>query len=175
MDNMVIVLVVVAVVAVVFVGLIVLIPYLVKKGINISGVLTGTTTVLDTADHVVDTLQEFFPEVPVITVIDKVIGWAQKATEAAEQLYKTSKIEEGQRKEEATKLVYQFIEAAGIEIDDDLKKIVDGAIEAAVFALPKDAYRHRGSPEYLIAIAPHAGLLLYRPRLDGGGGHMPPA
>lgn len=35
MDNMVIVLVVVAVVAVVFVGLIVLIPYLVKKGINI--------------------------------------------------------------------------------------------------------------------------------------------
>ena len=51
--------------------------------------------------------------------------------------YKTSKIEEGQRKEEATKLVYQFIEAAGIEIDDDLKKIVDGAIEAAVFALPK--------------------------------------
>jgi len=137
MDNMVIVLVVVAVVAVVFVGLIVLIPYLVKKGINVSGVLTGTTTVLDTADHVVDTLKEFFPEVPVITVIDKVIGWAQKATEAAEQLYKTSKIEEGQRKEEATKLVYQFIEAAGIEIDDDLKKIVDGAIEAAVFALPK--------------------------------------
>lgn len=41
MDNMVIVLVVVAVVAVVFVGLIVLIPYLVKKGINVSGVLTG--------------------------------------------------------------------------------------------------------------------------------------
>ena len=55
-------------------GLIVLIPYLVKKGINVSGVLTGTTTVLDTADHVVDTLKEFFPEVPVITVIDKVIG-----------------------------------------------------------------------------------------------------
>ena len=49
MDNMVIVLVVVAVVAVVFVGLIVLIPYLVKKGINVSGVLTGTTTVLDTS------------------------------------------------------------------------------------------------------------------------------
>ena len=40
MDNMVIVLVVVAVVAVVFVGLIVLIPYLIKKGINVSGVLT---------------------------------------------------------------------------------------------------------------------------------------
>lgn len=137
MNNAIILLVVLAAVLAVFGGLAVVIPRLVKKGIDISGVLVGTGKVLDTTETVVDTLQEFFPEVPVITVIDKVIGWAQKATEAAEQLYKTSKIEEGQRKEEATKLVYQFIEAAGIEIDDDLKKIVDGAIEAAVFALPK--------------------------------------
>ena len=71
MDNMVIVLVVVAVVAVVFVGLIVLIPYLVKKGINISGVLTGTTTVLDTADHVVDTLQEFSPKFPLSLLLTR--------------------------------------------------------------------------------------------------------
>lgn len=65
------------------------------------------------------------------------IGWAQKAAEAAEQLYKTSKIEEAQRKDEATRLVYEFIAAAGVELDGDMKKIVDGAIEAAVFALPK--------------------------------------
>lgn len=66
------------------------------------------------------------------------IGWAQEAARAAEQLYKTSMIEAGQRKEEATRLVYEFIAAAGVEIDDiDMKKIVDGAIEAAVFALPK--------------------------------------
>lgn len=136
MDNSVILLVVLAAVLAVFGGLAVAIPYLVKRGINISGVLTGTGTALDTADTVVDTLQTFFPEIPAFAIIDKVIGWAQKATEAAEQLYKTSKIEEGQRKEEATRLVYEFIAAAGIELDDDLKKIVDGAIEAAVFALP---------------------------------------
>ncbi len=136
MDNIVILLVVLAAVLAVFGGLAVAIPYLVKRGINISGVLTGTGTALDTADTVVDTLQTFFPEIPAFAIIDKVIGWAQKATEAAEQLYKTSKIEEGQRKEEATRLVYEFIAAAGIELDDDLKKIVDGAIEAAVFALP---------------------------------------
>lgn len=136
MDNIVILLVVLGAVLAVFGGLAVAIPYLVKRGINISGVLTGTGTALDTADTVVDTLQTFFPEIPAFAIIDKVIGWAQKATEAAEQLYKTSKIEEGQRKEEATRLVYEFIAAAGIELDDDLKKIVDGAIEAAVFALP---------------------------------------
>lgn len=137
MESYMIVLIVIAAVVVVFGGLAFAIPYLVKKGINVSGVLTGTGVVLDTADNVVDTLQTFFPEVPAFTLIDKVIGWAQKAAEAAEQLYKTSQIEAGKRKEEATRLVYEFIAAAGIEIDEDMKTIIDGAIEAAVFALPK--------------------------------------
>lgn len=137
MENYMIVLIVIAAVVVVFGGLAFAIPYLVKKGINVSGVLTGTGVVLDTADNVVDTLQTFFPEVPAFALIDKVIGWAQKAAEAAEQLYKTSQIEAGKRKEEATRLVYEFIAAAGIEIDEDMKTIIDGAIEAAVFALPK--------------------------------------
>lgn len=136
-NNVVILLVVLAAVLAVFGGLAVVIPRLVKKGIDISGVLVGTGTVLDTADGVVDTLQTFFPDVPAFALLDKVIGWAQKAAEAAEQLYKTSKIEEAQRKEEATRLVYEFITAAGIELDEGMKKIVDGAIEAAVFALPK--------------------------------------
>lgn len=137
MNNAIILLVVLAAVLAVFGGLAVVIPRLVKKGIDISGVLVGTGKVLDTTETVVDTLQEFFPEVPAFDLIDRVIGWAQKAAEAAEQLYKTSKIEEAQRKDEATRLVYEFIAAAGVELDGDMKKIVDGAIEAAVFALPK--------------------------------------
>lgn len=137
MNNAIILLVVLAAVLAVFGGLAVVIPRLVKKGIDISGVLVGTGKVLDTTETVVDTLQEFFPEVPAFALIDKVIGWAQKGAEAAEQLYKTSKIEEAQRKDEATRLVYEFIAAAGVELDSNMKKIVDGAIEAAVFALPK--------------------------------------
>ena len=137
MNNATILLVVLAAVLAVFGGLAVVIPRLVKKGIDISGVLVGTGTVLETAYTVVDTLQEFFPDVPAFALIDKVIGWAQKGAEAAEQLYKTSKIEEAQRKDEATRLVYEFIAAAGVELDSNMKKIVDGAIEAAVFALPK--------------------------------------
>ena len=137
MNSATILLVVLAAVLAVFGGLAVVIPRLVKKGIDISGVLVGTGTVLETADTVVDTLQEFFPDVPAFALIDKVIGWAQKGAEAAEQLYKTSKIEEAQRKDEATRLVYEFIAAAGVELDSNMKKIVDGAIEAAVFALPK--------------------------------------
>lgn len=137
MSNAMILLVVLAAVLAVFGGLAVVIPRLVQKGINLSGVLAGTGTVLDTADCVVDTLKTFLPGNEAIALIDRVIGWAQKAAEAAEQLYKTSRIEEEQRKDEATRLVYEFIAAAGVELDGDMKKIVDGAIEAAVFALPK--------------------------------------
>lgn len=137
MENLNVILTIIAAVVAVFGGLAIFIPYLVKKGINVSGVLEGSTTVLSTAETVVDTLQDFFPDVPAFALVDKIIGWAQKSTEAAEQLYKTSTIEAGQRKTEATKLVYEFIEAAGIEIDDTMKKVVDGAIEAAVFALPQ--------------------------------------
>lgn len=115
MNNATILLVVLAAVLAVFGGLAVVIPRLVKKGIDISGVLVGTGTVLETADTVVDTLQEFFPDVPAFALIDKVIGWAQKAAEAAEQLYKTSKIEEAQRKDEATRLVYEFMKGEDVK------------------------------------------------------------
>lgn len=86
---------------------------------------------------VVGNLAGFFPDVAAFALIDRIIGWAQKAVEAAEQLYKTSQIDADKRKDEATKLVYQYLEAAGIEADDTIMKIVEGSIEAAVFALPQ--------------------------------------
>ena len=137
MENYVVILIVLAAVVLVFGGITVAIPYLIKKGINISGLLSGSSSVIQTADCVVDTLQGLFPEVEAFSVIDKVIGWAAKAAEAAEQLYKASQIQAEERKAAATNLVYEFITTAGIDLDDHMKKIVDGAIEAAVFALPK--------------------------------------
>lgn len=124
-------------VVVVFAAIAFVIPYLIKKGINISGLLSSSSSVIDTAGTVVGTLEGLFPEVEAFTIIDKIIEWAAKATEAAEQLYKASMIDKDGRKAEATALVYEFITAAGVELDDNMKKVVDGAIEAAVFALPK--------------------------------------
>lgn len=57
--------------------------------------------------------------------------------DSAEQLYKTSQIPEEQRKAEATQLVYICLQAAGVDVTEDMKRIIDGAIEAAVYALPK--------------------------------------
>ncbi len=137
MENYVVILIIIAAVVVVFGGITIAIPYLVKKGINISGLLNTSNAVITTAGTVVDTLEGIFPEIPAFSIIDKIIDWAAKAAEAAEQLYKASTIEAGERKAKATALVYEFIAVAGVEIDDNMKKVVDGAIEAAVFALPK--------------------------------------
>lgn len=137
MEGYTVILLIVAIVILVFGGLAIFIPYLVKKGINVSGVLSGTADALDTAGVVVEGLQGFFPEIPAFSLIDRIIDYAKKATEAAEQLYKTSQIAAAQRKQAATDIVYDCLKIAEIDVTDDVRKIVNGCIEAAVFALPK--------------------------------------
>lgn len=136
MQNYNMLLIILTIIAASFAGMAVLIPYLIKKGINISGLLSGTSNALDTAEVVMDGLAEYFPENKTFTTIDRIIDYAQKATQAAEQLYITSQIEAGERKRAATELVYEFLNAAEIEISEEIKIIVDGCIEAAVFVLP---------------------------------------
>lgn len=137
MEGYQVIIFIVAAVLAVFGGLAIVIPRLVKKGIDVSGVLSTTSGALDTAELVVDGLQGLFPEVGAFTVVDKIIKYAKEATEAAEQLYKTSQIEAAQRKQAATDIVYDCLRIADIDVTDDVRKIVNGCIEAAVYALPK--------------------------------------
>ena len=134
-NNVDFLLIIISLVSVAFGVIYGVIPLLTKKGIDVKGAIKDTDTILDTADHVIDTAKYFFPGVPALEAIDRILDVAQKGVSAAEQLYKTSQIAEEQRKEK--EFVYKAINAAGVEITDDLKKIIDGAIEAAVFALPK--------------------------------------
>lgn len=83
----------------------------------------------------VDSLQGFFPNSPALLIVDKVIDWARKGAEAAEQLYYIDSITGDQRKAEATKFVYDALKVAEIEITPAVEKVVDGCIEAAVFAM----------------------------------------
>ena len=137
MEGYMVVIAVLVIVAAVFGCTIWLMPYLVKKGIDISGILSGASAVTETTGTLIDGLQEYFPENKVISVIDTIVDWAKIGVAKAEQLYKVSTIEADQRKESATELVYSCLAEAGIEVNDNIRKIVDGAIEAAVQALPK--------------------------------------
>lgn len=114
-----------------------LLPRLVKRGIDVSGLLDKASMTVAAMDTVTDTLKTLFPSTPGLNMIDKILDYASRAVAGAEQMYKASQIPEDQRKKEATTLVYAFLEAAGITITDELKPVIDGSIEAAVFALPK--------------------------------------
>lgn len=137
MTNIQIIVIIIAAILTVFGGICLLIPYLVKKGINISGILVGTNSALDAAGIVVDGVKTFLPDNPSLCVVERIIDYAQKAVEAAEQMYKASQIAADERNAKATEIVYKLLEAADIEVTDKLKDVVDGCIEAAVFVLPK--------------------------------------
>ena len=114
-----------------------LLPRLVKRGIDVSGLLDKASMTVSAMDTVTDTIKTLFPATPGLNLIDKILEYANRAVASAEQMYKTSQIPEEKRKDEATALVYAFLEAAGVTVTEELKPIIDGSIEAAVFALPK--------------------------------------
>ena len=114
-----------------------LLPRLVKRGIDVSGLLDKASLTVSAMDTVTDTIKTLFPATPGLNLIDKILEYANRAVASAEQMYKASQISEEKRKDEATALVYAFLEAAGVTVTEELKPIIDGSIEAAVYALPK--------------------------------------
>lgn len=114
-----------------------LLPALIKRGVDVSGTIEKADLAISALDSLTDTIKALFPNTPGLDMVDKILLYAQKAVDSAEQLYKTSQIPEEQRKAEATQLVYICLQAAGVDVTEDMKKIIDGAIEAAVYALPK--------------------------------------
>ena len=114
-----------------------LLPALIKRGVDVSGTIEKADLAISALDSLTDTIKALFPHTPGLDMVDKILLYAQKAVDSAEQLYKTSQIPEEQRKAEATQLVYICLQAAGVDVTEDMKRIIDGAIEAAVYALPK--------------------------------------
>lgn len=130
------ILIIIAIVSVVFGTIIYLLPYLKKKGVDVDKTMEMVSTGLDAADKVIDSLQSFIPNAPYLSIADKIIEYAQKGYEYAEQLNNIGKIGKGEEKKQAaTTYVYNALRLAGIDVDDEqVKAIVDGSIEAAVYA-----------------------------------------
>jgi uncharacterized protein YpuA (DUF1002 family) len=115
----------------------VLIPLLKKKGVKTDQVINQVQAGLGVADKVLDGVQVAFPSIPGITIVDKVIELAEKSVKAVEQMRKSNQIPADQRKATAVQLVKDYLTAANVEITPDIEKIIDGAVESAVFVLPK--------------------------------------
>lgn len=120
----------------VMVGVLWMLPRLIKRGVDVSGIVDKANITLTALDTMADMIGKLFPNAP-MGIVDKVLNYAMEAVLAAEQMYKASQIPGEERKQTAAELVYKFLEAAGVEVNEDMKRIVDGAIEAAVYGLPK--------------------------------------
>jgi len=137
MNNLVILAIIVAAVVGFVLATVVFIPLLHKKGVDTQQIIDKVQDGLTSANTIVDGVQAALPDLPGVVLIDKIIGLAQTGVNAAEQLNKSSQLDKDQRKATAVQLVKDCLTAANVEITPDVEKIIDGCVEAAVFALPK--------------------------------------
>lgn len=97
-----------------------------------------------------DLAGDLFKYIPWVGMVDRLVHYANIAVASVEQSYKEAKeeykqmLEDGEiteeelkefrqkLKEEAKKLVIELAKADGIELDENLLKILDGIIETAV-------------------------------------------
>lgn len=73
--------------------------------------------------------------------LDTVVDVAVKAAEMAEKAWKMGSLEKEERNAYAKKLVAEALAEAGIEITDQVKMIIDGAIEATCMILPHVSHK----------------------------------
>ena len=112
-------------------------PLLAKKGVNTKQILSKVDSGLEIAGKAVDTIKSIAPGIPYISTADTIIKCADEGTKKAEQLYNANKISADARKTEAVKLTKDLLTAAKVEITPQIDTIIDGCVEAAVFALPQ--------------------------------------
>lgn len=108
-----------------------------KKGVDAGKALSTANDAVNMVDTAFDTVKPFIPASPAVSIVGKIIDWAKAGTAAAEQLYKTSKIQGDERKAEATDFILNALKIEGITVTPEIQKMIDGAVEGAVKLLPK--------------------------------------
>lgn len=113
------------------------ISYAKKKGVDVGNGIKTADTLTDAISNAFDTIKPLLPAHPAIGIIDSILSIAEVGVNAAEKLYKTATIDKDQRKTEATEFVVAALKAAGIEVTDEIRRVIDGAVTGAVALLPK--------------------------------------
>jgi len=129
------------------VGIVVfLIPYLKKKGINLAPYFATANDIITKANYTVDFLNEAMPNNKVIDILEIIAKWAKIAVGNAEQLYHTGEIKKDERADVANRVVNNVLEMLNIKVTDNLKVLIDAAIEEAVNALGHQTTAQKSLP-----------------------------
>ena len=110
---------------------------LTRRGVDMDAfhaVLTTINGAMRDIDSLRDTLSEVLSD-DMDAIINNVLSVATIAVGNAEQLYNTSQLTEDERKPAAMQYIRDTLALAGVIWTDDIAKLADGAIEAAVLAL----------------------------------------
>jgi len=137
MNNLEILLIIIATVGTIFGIFGIVFPKLKLKGIDTEKILASVGTGLGVANNAIDTIKALAPNTPYINVADKIVEYAQQGVLKAEQLRKANEISDDARKAEAIQLVKDLFTVINVEVTPDVENAIDGAVEAAVYALPK--------------------------------------
>ena len=112
-----------------------LMPFLKKKNIKVNEVIKKMDAVLDGADAVINVADGILPVNPIVDVLGTISKYARIGVNQAEQLYITSQLPKDERNIKSKETTYAALELLKVEVTPNVKKIVDGAIEAEVLAL----------------------------------------
>lgn len=147
--------IVLLVVTIVMIGVIVAIPYLVKKGVNVEKYVKTADDVLDKADTVIKVADDILPNNPVLNVLKAIEKYAHIGVNEAEQLYLTSQLGKDDRNSKAKEDVYAVLKLLGVTITPNLDTIINGAIETEVLALGHNSQeKTQAAPDNIAAEKP---------------------
>ena len=135
LSNPIIIVCIIAATSIVTLSIEKLIPTLAKKNDNIEKGIDTAKTIVNETGNIIEIADSVLPNNEVINVLEIIEKWAKKAVDCAEQLYKTSKLEKDERNNKAKEQIYSLLEMLNVKRTTEIDKIIDGTIEAEVFAL----------------------------------------
>ena len=115
--------------------LIVLLPYLKSKGVNVSAILDSAQKATNNIDKAIAVVQDILPNNPTVGLLTIIEKWAKIAVGNAEQLNHSGDITADERATVAEDTVLTVLKELNITVDDNKKTLIDAAIKEAVLNL----------------------------------------
>lgn len=113
----------------------VLFPFLKKKNIKADEILKKADTILNGADAVINVADKLLPNNRVINTIESIEKYVHLGVHEAEQLYLASNLNKEDRNKKAKETINAALKVMGIDITEDVEKVIDATIEMECLAL----------------------------------------
>ena len=131
------------------IGVIIAGLYIYKRftGVDILKNIALLRPVIDAMAAAVTAVYKVLPHKESEDIVEKIAKAAVKGAEMAEAAWKAGKLPKEERNAYAKRWIADTLFEAGIEVTDQVKAIIDGAIEATCMILPHDELKKEDEEE----------------------------